>query len=261
MKDATNGRRRFVATAGFAALAATLGEALTGREVQAHDDRDVDKFIRAVQKARIFDLSHTWDESSPIAGVNPTFSMTLDPAQGAANHASTRGTFGDDGQLSFAGEVMRWRVPIDDTHTMHFTVEFGAVSDGKPVAKIMKDESERGLIESQPGVYKWDESIGWFARGDQDRLAQEDARKGDPLLLAEGEHVGPVHHAIIIPLHPIQHLGEVHKAEDLGDALVVRSLLAGGIHQLRPQAALDHVRPLRQEQHVLDARPDDFAFA
>ena len=44
-------------------------------------------------------------------------------------------------QASSSGEVMRWRVPIDDSHTMHFTVEFGAVVDGKPVAKIMKDES------------------------------------------------------------------------------------------------------------------------
>jgi kynurenine formamidase len=108
--NAKNGRRRFVATAGFAALAATLGEALTGREVQAHDDDDVDKFIRAVQKARLFDLSQLWDENSPIAGVNPSFSMTLDPAKDpqAANHTSTRGAFGDGGKLSFAGEVMRW---------------------------------------------------------------------------------------------------------------------------------------------------------
>src|SRR5207247_8902685 len=52
-------------------------------------------------------------------------------------------------QASSSGEVMRWRVPIDDTHTMHFTVEFGAIVDGKPVAKIMKDESEQGLIESK----------------------------------------------------------------------------------------------------------------
>ena len=73
-------------------------------------------------------------------------------------------------QASSSGEVMRWRVPIDDTHTMHFTVEFGAIVDGKPVAKIMKDESEQGLIESKFGVYKWDESINWFARGDQAKV-------------------------------------------------------------------------------------------
>ncbi len=76
-------------------------------------------------------------------------------------------------RASSAGEVMRGRVPIDDTHTMHFTVEFGAMVEGKPAAKIMKDDSAAGLVESQFGVYKWDESIGWFARGDQDRVAQE----------------------------------------------------------------------------------------
>ena len=76
MNDATNGRRKFVATAGFAALAGALGEALIGREVRADDDHDVDKFIRAVQKARLFDLSQLWDENSPIAGVNPSFSTT-----------------------------------------------------------------------------------------------------------------------------------------------------------------------------------------
>jgi 5,5'-dehydrodivanillate O-demethylase len=76
-------------------------------------------------------------------------------------------------RASSAGEVMRWRVPIDDTHSMHFTVEFGAVVDGKPVASIMKDDSAAGLCETQFGVYRWDESIGWFARGDQDRVAQE----------------------------------------------------------------------------------------
>ena len=76
-------------------------------------------------------------------------------------------------QASSAGEVMRWRVPIDDTHTMHFTVEFGAVVNNKPVANIMKDESEEGLRETEFGVYRWDDSIGWFARGDQDRVAQE----------------------------------------------------------------------------------------
>jgi kynurenine formamidase len=132
MKDA-----RFVTTAGFAAVAATLGEVLTGREVRADDDREVDKFIRAVQKARIFDLSHTWDENSPIAGVNPSFSMTLDPAvdEQAANHASTRGSpaFGDGGQLSFAGEVMHWSgqhgAPSIDAigHIGHNGLLFGGV--------------------------------------------------------------------------------------------------------------------------------------
>src|SRR4029453_18459257 len=49
------------------------------------------------------DLSHTWDTHSPIASVNPPYSFEL-----AATHANTRGTFGDNGQLSFTSEVMHW---------------------------------------------------------------------------------------------------------------------------------------------------------
>src|SRR5512145_1955502 len=104
MKNATNGRRKFVATAGFAAVAAAFGEVLTGREVRADDDHDVDKFIRAVKKARIFDLSHTWDENSPIAGVNPPYEMTLNKTHDdftTPDEPGTRGMFDPDRQLSF----------------------------------------------------------------------------------------------------------------------------------------------------------------
>jgi kynurenine formamidase len=105
------GRRRFFKTAGLAAAGAALAEVLAGYEVRADDDDgdgiDKENFIRAVKRARIFDLSHTWDENSPIAGVNPSFNMTLNDPQ-AATHGGTRGVFGDGGQLSFAAEVMRW---------------------------------------------------------------------------------------------------------------------------------------------------------
>lgn len=101
MNDSVSGRRKFVAGAGLAALAATFGEALTGREVRADDDRDVDKFIRAVQRAKIFDLSHLWDESSPIASVNPKYAMKLD-----ATHANTIKSF--DGHLSFTSEIQQF---------------------------------------------------------------------------------------------------------------------------------------------------------
>jgi 5,5'-dehydrodivanillate O-demethylase oxygenase subunit len=98
-------------------------------------------------------------------------------------------------QASSSGEVMRWRVPIDDTRTMHFTVEFGATVNGKPAAKIMKDESEQGLVESTPGVYKWDESINWFARGDQDRAAQESQ---GPIYDRTKEHLGYTDRGVIL---------------------------------------------------------------
>jgi hypothetical protein len=58
---------------------------------------------KAIRKSRLIDLSHTWDTHSPIASVNPPYSFEL-----AATHANTRGTFGDNGQLSFTSEVMHW---------------------------------------------------------------------------------------------------------------------------------------------------------
>ncbi|HEY1374509.1 MAG TPA: Rieske 2Fe-2S domain-containing protein [Candidatus Binatia bacterium] len=75
-------------------------------------------------------------------------------------------------RASSAGEVMRWRVPVDDSCSMHFTVEFGAARDGQTV-KIMEDRAEQGIVDTKHGVYRWDDSIGWFARADQDRAAQE----------------------------------------------------------------------------------------
>jgi kynurenine formamidase len=70
----------------------------------SHDDSDrTEDLLKAVRKARLIDLSHTWDKFSPIASVNPTYSFALD-----ATHANTRGSFGDGGQLSFTSEVMHW---------------------------------------------------------------------------------------------------------------------------------------------------------
>jgi len=92
-------RRTFMRTAGAAAAGL-----LAGFEVQANDRHGrAESFIREVQRARIFDLSHTWDENSPIAGVNPSYEMTLE-----ATHAATRGQFDPDRQLSFTSEVQKW---------------------------------------------------------------------------------------------------------------------------------------------------------
>ena len=72
--------------------------------VADNDDSDrVDDLLRTIKRARIIDLSHTWDKNSPIASVNPSYSFALD-----ATHAGTRGMFGDEGQLSFTSEVMHF---------------------------------------------------------------------------------------------------------------------------------------------------------
>jgi kynurenine formamidase len=84
------------------ALAAAI--AIAAPIALAHDDSDrVDDLLRTVKRARIIDLSHTWDKDSPIASVNPPYSFSL-----AATHANTRGSFGDGGQLSFTSEIMQF---------------------------------------------------------------------------------------------------------------------------------------------------------
>lgn len=98
-------RRDFVrsfamAAAGLAATAA-IDPAIAERQAQASGR--VRRFIREVTDARIFDLTSLWDENSPIASVNPPYSMFLN-----ATHGSTRGQFGDGGQLSFASEIQQW---------------------------------------------------------------------------------------------------------------------------------------------------------
>src|SRR5262249_11177880 len=67
-----------------------------------------------------------WDENSPIAGVNPSYSMKLnrthaafdptDPDFSDDHTRGTRGQFGDGGQLSFTSEVQ------------HFSGQHGAPS-------------------------------------------------------------------------------------------------------------------------------------
>ena len=76
----------------------------------AEDSDRVGEFLRSIKKARLIDLSHTWDKFSPIASVNPPYSFAL-----VSTHAlfspgtpGTRGMFGDNNQLSFAAEVMHW---------------------------------------------------------------------------------------------------------------------------------------------------------
>ena len=74
------------------------------------DSGSARELLRTIKKARLIDLSHTWEITSPVAGVNPPYSFAL-----VSTHAlfspgtpGTRGMFGDNNQLSFAAEVMHW---------------------------------------------------------------------------------------------------------------------------------------------------------
>jgi kynurenine formamidase len=89
---------RFFRVACTAASAAML--ALVPFAVLAESSASL---LQAIKHARVIDLSHAWDETSPIASVNPHYAFALD-----ATHANTRGAFGDGGQLSFTSEIMQW---------------------------------------------------------------------------------------------------------------------------------------------------------
>src|SRR5437660_12359796 len=111
-------RRSFFKTAGAGAVALALGDLMAGRAFAAEEGRHED-FIRQVTTARIFDLSHTWDENSPIASVNPPYAMMLNKTHApftGLDFPGTRGQFNDGGQLSFTSEVQ------------HFSGQHGAPS-------------------------------------------------------------------------------------------------------------------------------------
>jgi len=72
----------------------------------AEDSDRVGDLLRTVKKARLIDLSSSWENDSPVAGVNPPYHFRL-----RDTHASSRGffaLFGESppGQLSFTAEVM-----------------------------------------------------------------------------------------------------------------------------------------------------------
>src|SRR5262245_43129449 len=95
--------------AALAAALASLGAACTApgfgppEATAASAPPRTPAFIAALKSARLIDLSHTWEIESPVASVNPPYSFAL-----SATHGKTRGTFNDNGQLSFAAETMQW---------------------------------------------------------------------------------------------------------------------------------------------------------
>jgi kynurenine formamidase len=99
------GRRDFVRSLALAAAGLATAGAIdpATADQPSRAPGKVRRFIREVTDARIFDLCPVWDENSPIAGVNPPYSMFLN-----ATHSSTRGTFGDGGKLSFTSEIQQF---------------------------------------------------------------------------------------------------------------------------------------------------------
>ena len=59
-------RRQWLGSAATLGVAAALAGAAT-----AQSRPSADELIRAVKGARLFDLSFTWNEQSPVLGLNP----------------------------------------------------------------------------------------------------------------------------------------------------------------------------------------------
>jgi kynurenine formamidase len=85
------------------AVAASVAALCVGCAGPGPAGNATDGLIATVTRARLIDLSHTWEIKSPVASVNPPYSFALN-----ATHGKTRGSFGDGGQLSFASEDMHW---------------------------------------------------------------------------------------------------------------------------------------------------------
>jgi kynurenine formamidase len=94
-----------------AVLAVAAAALCVAWSVPALADDDAGDLLKTIKKARLIDLSHNWENSSPVASVNPPYSFAL-----VSTHAGTRGAFGDGGKLSFAAEVQ------------HFSGQHGAPS-------------------------------------------------------------------------------------------------------------------------------------
>src|SRR5712691_12933324 len=90
-------RRQWLTAAGtLAAAAAFTGRA--GAQVPTADD-----FVRTVTGARVFDLSFTWNDQSPVLGLNPPYAFALN-----RTHKMTYELFGQvpGSQLSWASDIM-----------------------------------------------------------------------------------------------------------------------------------------------------------
>jgi len=90
-------RRQWLAAASAATMAVVAGD------VSAQPRPSADELIRAVKGARVFDLSFTWNEQSPVLNLNPPYSFALN-----RTHRMTYEIFGQvpGSQVSWASDIM-----------------------------------------------------------------------------------------------------------------------------------------------------------
>ena len=86
---------------GGAALAGAV--VATGGAAQAQTRPSVDELVRTVKGARVFDLSFTWNDRSPVLGLNPPYSFALN-----RTHKMTHEIFGQvpGSRVSWASDIM-----------------------------------------------------------------------------------------------------------------------------------------------------------
>src|SRR5215510_12616674 len=91
-------RRQWLGSAATLGVAAALAGTATAQSRPSADD-----LIRTVKGARMFDLSFTWNEQSPVLSLNPPYSFALN-----RTHKMTYEIFGQapGSQVSWASELM-----------------------------------------------------------------------------------------------------------------------------------------------------------
>src|SRR5262245_50669134 len=96
MSDFT--RRQWLGSAALAGAVAAAGGAAQAQTRLAADD-----LVRAVKRARVFDLSFTWNDRSPVLGLNPPYSFALN-----RTHKMTHEIFGQvpGSRVSWASDIM-----------------------------------------------------------------------------------------------------------------------------------------------------------
>ena len=97
-------RRRWLEAAGsLAALAAAGGGGLRSPAVANAQAVSAESLLAALKSARVFDLSFTWNEQSPVLSLNPPYSFALN-----RTHKMTHEIFGQvpGSRVSWASEIM-----------------------------------------------------------------------------------------------------------------------------------------------------------
>src|SRR5215475_8252569 len=97
-------RRSWLTTAGMlAALAAAGGTELRGPAVASAQAGSAESLLAALKSARVFDLSFTWTDQSPVLNLNPPYSFALN-----RTHKMTHEIFGQvpGSRVSWASDIM-----------------------------------------------------------------------------------------------------------------------------------------------------------